>query len=339
MINEIDKDVCLEMYRNMKLTRRFDATTVDLMDQGEIPGSLHPAMGMEAIGVGVCTALRPTDLICPTHRTISAQITRGVDVRIVLAEFLGKVGGCHSGKAGSLHISAGLEMGIFGVDSVIGSRPGFGAGLALASQLRGENNVTVAFYGDGGANQGIVHEAMNIAAIWKLPLLFVCENNQYAYTTSVKDANAISPLSERAKAYGFTGETVDGMDVVAVYLAARKMVEQIRSIGGPLLLECEAFSYEGHWSGERRQSYLTYRTDEEIAHWKSRCPIKTYYDRLMESGVCKEEELMTVDKQVESLIEEAVVFSHNSSFPDFEEAFKHVYATEYKGIPQPGWIP
>ena len=184
---------------------------------------------------------------------------KGADVRIVLAEFLGKAGGCHSGKAGSMHISAGLELGIFGVDSVIGSRPGFGAGLALASQLRGENNVTAAFYGDGAANQGIVHESMNIAAIWKLPLLFVCENNQYAYTTSVKDANAINSLSERAKAYGFTGETVDGMDVVAVYLAARKMVEQIRSVGGPLLLECEAFSFEGHWSGERGRTDLTYR--------------------------------------------------------------------------------
>ena len=337
MIKQLDKDVCLGLYRSLRLTRRFDETTIELWNQGVIIGPLHPAIGMEAIGVGICTALKSIDFICPTHRTISSQITRGIDIRLLMAEFMGKSSGYHSGKGGSMHISP-LELGILGVDSVIGSRPGLGAGLALASKLRGDEGVTVAFYGDGGANEGIVHESMNIAAIWQLPLLFVCENNQYAYTTSAKDANAVEPLSRRAEAYGFTGQTIDGMDVVAVYVEARQMVEKIRSGSGPLLLECHAFDFKGHWSGESQQTYLNYRTKEEVAHWEARCPVLTHRSRLLEGGISTEQELSAIDEQVERLIEEAVEFGRNSEFPNPDEALKHVYATAYKGIPQPGWI-
>ena len=338
MTEKIDKSTYLKMYKNLRLARRFDERTVELMNQGEIPGPLHPAIGMEAIGVGIGTAMKDGDFLCSSHRTLSGQITRGAELKYILAEFMGRVDGYMSGKGGSMHISAGLDKGIFALDSVVGSRVGFGTGIALAFKLRKENKVVVAGYGDGGANQGVVQEAMNMAAIWKLPILFYCENNQYAATTSVKYSNLIKNLSERASAFGFSGETIDGMDVITVYNSANNAIEKIRSGSGPYLLECVSYRYRGHWSGEELQTYIKYRTDDEINYWKSKDPLKIFPNDLIEKYNCTEEELNKIDKEVEDIMEEAVEFARKSKFPEPENAIKDMYATTYEGIPHKGWI-
>jgi len=338
MTEKIDKNILLSMYKNLKLARRFDEKTVELMNQGEIPGPLHPAIGMEAIGVGIATAMGERDFLCSSHRTLSGQITRKAELKYILAEFMGKVDGYMSGKGGSMHISGGLDKGIFGIDSVVGSRVGFGAGIALAFKLRGEKRVVVAGYGDGGANQGVVHETMNMAAIWKLPVLFYCENNQYAATTSVKYSNLIKNLSQRASAYGFSGETIDGMDVICVYNHAKDAIEKIRSGSGPFLLECISYRYRGHWSGEELQTYIKYRNKEEIEYWKSKDPLKTFPSDLITKYNCTEDELKRIDKEVEDIIQEAVEFARNSKFPEPKDALKNMYATPLEGIPHKGWM-
>lgn len=334
----IDKNTSLKMYKNLKLTRRFDEVTIDLMNQGEIPGPLHPAIGMEAIGVGLGTAMDDGDFICASHRTLSAQITRGAQIKHILAEFMGKVDGYMSGKGGSMHISGGIDKGMFSIDSVVGSRAGFGTGIALALKLSKKNNVVVAGYGDGGANQGLVHESMNIAAIWNLPILYFIENNQYAATTSVKYSNKIKNLSQRAEAFGFSGETVDGMDVVTVYNTAKKAIDKIRSGAGPHLIEFIAYRYRGHWSGEELQTYIKYRDKDEIELWKSRDPLKIFPDEMVKKYGCTEEELKCIDREVEGILDDAVEFARNSKFPEPEEAVKGMYATPYPNIPHKGWI-
>ena len=338
MPEKIEKSTLLSMYKNMKLTRRFDDVTIDLMNQGEIPGPLHPSIGMEAIGVGLGTAMIDGDFICATHRTLSAQITRGAEIKHILAEFMGRVDGYMSGKGGSMHISGGLDKGMFSIDSVVGSRAGFGTGIALALKLSKKNNVVVAGYGDGGANQGPVHEAMNMAAIWSLPILYFCENNQYAATTSVKYSSKIENLSQRAAAYGFSGETIDAMNVMTVYNAAKKAIDKIRSGGGPHLIECKAYRYRGHWSGEELQTYIKYRDKDEIALWKSKDPLLTFSKELTETYGCTQAELQAVDKEVEDIMDEAVEFARNSKFPEPEEALRGMYASPYPNIPHKGWI-
>ena len=276
MEEKTSKEFYLGIYKNLKLTRRFEEKTIEMMNKGEIPGPLHPSNGMEAVGVGVCTALKKGDIICPSHRTISGQITKGAEIKYLLAEYMGKIDGYNKGKGGSMHVNAGFENDVFGVDSVVGGKASFAIGIALAGKLRGQKNVTVAFFGDGAMNQGVVHESMNMAAIWKLPVLFVCENNQFAATTSVKYSTLLEKLSKRAEAYGFEGFTVNGMDVIAVHDKTKEIVEKIRSGNGPALLECITYRFKGHWQGDPE----VYRSKEEVEKWvKTKCPIKKYKTR------------------------------------------------------------
>jgi len=328
MVKEFSKKKCLEIYRLLKLGRRFEEKSVELGDQGEIPGSLHPAIGMEAIGVGISLALKKGDITKKTHRGHSTMIAEGADIKYMFSELLGKANGYNSGKGGSMHLA--------GISAVIGSSTHMAAGAALAFKLRGEKRVAVAYYGDGAANQGPVHEAMNMAAIWNLPIVFVCENNLYAVSTSASYSTLLKNLSERAKAYGFIGITVDGMDVISVYKAAKELIEDARSGKGPSLLECKAYRFCCHSVGTERLG-LNYRSNEEVEEWRNRCPIKLWSDRLIKENVCTREKLEEIDKEVEKEIEKAVDFARKSKFPDTEDALKDMYATVYKGIPQPGW--
>ena len=323
------REFYLGIYKNLKLTRRFEEKTIEMMNRGEIPGPLHPSNGMEAIGVGVCTALKKGDIICPSHRTISGQITKGAEIKYLLAEYMGKVDGYNRDKGGSMHINAGFENDVFGVDSVVGGKASFATGIALAAKLRGQKSVTVAFFGDGAMNQGVVLESMNIAAIWKLPILFVCENNQYAATTSANYSTLLKNLSKRSEAFGFDGITIDGMDVLKVYNKAKEIVEKIRAGNGPSLLECIAYRYKGHWSGEELQNYVKYRGKDEIREWELKCPILTFGKYLTENGICSQSEIEGTDKEIEKIIEDAVYFARESSFPPPEEGIKGMYATEY----------
>ena len=329
MNNNIVIKSYLEIYKNLKLARKFEEKTIELMNKGEIPGPLHPSNGMEAIGVGVCSALKKGDIICPSHRTISGQITKGAQIKYLLAEYMGKIDGYNRGKGGSMHINAGFENDVFGVDSVVGGKASFSIGIALANKLRKNNHIVVAFFGDGAMNQGVVHESMNMAAIWKLPVLFVCENNKYAATTSAKYSTLLENLSVRAGAYGFNGHTVDGMDVVSVFKKSQEIIEKMREGDGPALLECNAYRYKGHWSGEELQNYIKYRSKEEIKEWELKCPIKTYKKYLINNNIYSEDKISEIDNKVEAIIEEAVDFARKSSFPSPEEGLRGMYATEY----------
>lgn len=328
MIKEFPKEKSLEIYRLLRLGRRFEEKSIELGDQGEIPGSIHAGIGMEAIGLGISLALQKGDITRRTHRGHAAMIAEGADIKYMFAELFGRVTGTNKGKGGSMHIA--------GISGVLGSNCHMAAGVALAFKIRNEKRVAVGYFGDGAANQGPVHEAMNMAAIWSLPVVFVCENNLYAVSTSVKYSSLLENLSQRAKAYGFKGITVDGMDVVSVYKAAKELLEAARSGKGPSLLECKSYRFCCHSAGTSRLN-LHYRSDEEVEKWKERCPIKLWSDKLINEKTCTADDLKIIDEKVEKEIEDAVDFARNSKFPDIEDAFKDMYATPYAGIPQKGW--
>jgi len=329
MQEKTEKQFYLKIYKNLKLTRRFEEKTIELMNRGEIPGALHPSNGMEAVGVGVCSALVKGDIVCPSHRTISAQITKGAQIKYLLAEYMGKVDGYSRGKGGSMHINAGFENDVFGVDSVVGGKASIATGIALAAKLRGNKSVTAVFFGDGAMNQGVVLESMNMAAIWKLPVLFVCENNQYAATTSASYSTLLKNLSSRSQAFGFDGFTVDGMDVLSVYNRTKEIVEKIRAGNGPSLLEAITYRYKGHWSGEELQNYVKYRTKDEIRQWELRCPILTFGKYLTANNICGQSEIDDIDAEIEKIIEDAVSFARKSEYPAAQEGIKGMYATQY----------
>lgn len=328
MIENFSKEKCLDIYKYLKLGRRFEEKTVELGNQGEIPGSLHTGIGMEAIGVGVNLALGKDDITIKTHRGHSAMIAEGADTRYMFSELLGKSNGYNKGRGGSMHLAA--------ISGVLGSSTHMAAGAALAFKIRKEKRVAVGYYGDGAANQGPVFETMNMAAIWKLPVIFICENNQYAVTTSVKYSNLIEHLSERAEAFGFEGVTVDGMDVIEIYKATLKFIELARNGGGPGLIECITYRFQDHSIGTANLK-LNYRSINEVEEWKKRCPILKWSGRLISENICTKNELLKVDDLVEKIINDAVEFARNSELPDPQSALKYMYASECKGIPQPGW--
>lgn len=336
MINRLSKEKCLMFYKRMKTIRRFDERVIELVNTNEVYGTTHEYIGEEAVAVGVCSALKKDDYIASTHRGHGHIIAKGADIKYMFSELMGRANGYNCGKGGSMHISD-PDLGILGANGIVGAGVPIALGAALVSKLRNSKKVTVAFYGDGGSNQGVVHETMNMAAIWDLPIIFVCENNQYAVSTSVKYSTKIENLSQRAKAYGFSGVTVDGMDVLAVYNAVKSLIKRARSGKGPSLLECKTYRFQGHFTAEGILG-LNYRTDEEIKYWKSRCPIKSWAKKLIAEDVCVQDELTEIDNLVEGLIEEAVGFARESKLPKPEDALKDMYATEYKGIPQKGWL-
>jgi pyruvate dehydrogenase E1 component alpha subunit len=324
----------IEIYRKMRLIRRFEERVIDLVNANEIAGVTHEYIGEEAIAVGVCTALKPTDVITSTHRGHGHLIAKGCDVRRMMAELFGRETGYNRGKGGSMHI-ADLSIGIYGANGIVAAGAPIAAGAAWASKIRRSGLVAVTFFGDGGANQGVLHETMNMAGIWKLPLLFVCENNQYAVTTPVSYATAGGSISQRAGGYGFPGVCVDGMDVEAVMLAARTAVERARAGEGPTLIECKAYRYQGHFTAERALK-LTYRPSEEIETWRALDPIVRYTSRLQEMGVMDGKQRAEVDSDIEALLDEAVEFARASAWPPAHEALAHMYAINYAGLPARG---
>ena len=333
-----NKKFYLEMYKNLKLAREFAEKVLELGNLGEIPGFLHSASGMEAVGVGVCMALKEEDIVVPTHRKPAQLISKGAEVKYMMAEYMGKIDGYNKGKGGELHCSPDMSTGVMSVASqvAVGSVP-IAAGIALADKLSKKKTVTVAFYGDGGANEGAVHETMNMAAILNLPILFVCENNKYAVSTSIDYASKINNLSERAKAYGFSGITIDGMDVLTIYEKTKELIEKIRLESSPFILECKTYRYHGHFTGERFLD-LKYRTKEEVEYWQKKDPVKCFAKKLLENYGFSNDEINRINETVEKLIDEAVEFARGSKYPEPIDALDDMYATEYEGLPDKGWI-
>jgi pyruvate dehydrogenase E1 component alpha subunit len=326
------KDELIGFYRTMRLIRRFEQRVVELVNRDEIGGTTHEYVGEEAVATGVCHALRRDDVITSTHRGHGHILAKGGDPRRMMAELMGRATGYNRGRGGSMHI-ADVDLGIFGANGIVGAGAPIACGAAMAAKLQRRDRVAVAFFGDGATNQGAVHEAMNLGAIWALPILFVCENNGYAISASIRDMAKVERLCDRAAAYGIPGVAVDGMDVRAVHAATAEAVARARAGGGPTFLECRTYRFVGHFTAEKALG-LRYRSSEEIEEWRRRDPLVTYPAWLAEQGVG---DPARVDDEVEVLLDAAVAFARESPLPAPEEALDGMYAVPYAGLPARGW--
>ena len=319
------KELYMLMLKRMMLIRRFDETVKDLVQSAELVGMAHCYIGEEAVAVGACTALRDEDYITGNHRSHGHPISKGGDVRIAMAELLGKATGYCKGKGGSMHL-ADFEIGILGESGIVASALPVAVGAALGSKMQNNDRVVISFFGDGASNQGACHEAMNMASIWKLPVIFLCENNQYAVTTSFRDTVAVENVSDRAVAYSMPGVLVDGQDVMAMHEATVAAIQRARAGEGPSLIEARTYRYEDHSEGLNRILREPYRTDEEVEQWKERDPISLHSTWLREQGVATEEEIDSVWSEVNQAIGDALEFARNSPYPDADDLFTDMYA-------------
>lgn len=311
------KEMLLQMY----LIRAFEEKADELYGLGKVHGTMHLSIGQEAMAVGAIAALRPEDYILSTHRGHGHCIAKGADVKIMMAEFMGKETGYCRGRGGSMHI-ADMESGNLGANGVVGGGIGMAVGAGLSIKMRGTGQVILCFFGDGAANRGIFHEALNMAAIWTLPVVYLCENNQYGMSMSVERAFPIEDIADRAAAYNMPGLVVDGNDVLAVYEATLEAVERARGGGGPSLIEGKTYRWKGHSKSDQER----YRTKEEVEAWKERCPIRRFQARLIDERVINEAEASRMAEEARRLIEEAVAFGEASPEPSVETILEGVYA-------------
>ena len=310
-----------EALRLMLTIRLFDEQAVALFRAGEIRGSTHPYIGMEAVGVGVTLALRPTDYVTSTHRGHGHTIAKGGDVRRMMAELLGRSTGYSGGKGGSMHI-ADMDRHMLGANGIVGGGMGLATGAALTARLQHTGSVAVCFFGDGALEQGVLHETTNLAAIWKLPVVYVCENNQYAMSTRSDWSVAGGDPASRAAGYGIPGLTVDGMDLVAVHSAACDFVERARRGDGPAYLICTTYRYHGHHAADP----LNYREREEVERWRQVDPIQRVKRAVVGGGVMTAAEVAELERGVEAEIEAAVEFGKASPEPDPDQLMTDIYA-------------
>ena len=323
-----DSDIpLLEMYRTMLTIRRFEERCNHLYMQGRIPSTLHLYIGQEAVATGVCAHLRPDDYAFSTHRPHGHAIAKGVSTRSIMAELFAKSTGCCKGKCGSMHVGD-VTVGMFPAIAIVGGNAPLAAGTALAAKWLEEDRVTVCFFGDGAMNEGAVHEAMNMAAIWDLPVVYVCENNLYAASTPVSTAFKVDDLAGRAAAYGLPGLVVDGNDVEAVYQVAGEAIGRARRREGPTLVEARTYRLCGHSRSDPR----TYRSKEEEAVWEAKDPIPNLGQRLKELGLASDETLAAIENEVTAIVDEAVTFAEESPSPAPTDALEHVFWTQADGL-------
>jgi pyruvate dehydrogenase E1 component alpha subunit len=310
-----------DLLRQMYTIRAFEEMAERLYTMGKMHGTMHLSIGMEASAVGAIAALRPDDLILSTHRGHGHCIAKGADLDRMMAEFMGKESGYCRGRGGSMHI-ADVQGGNLGANGVVGGGLATAMGVGLGLKLQKRDQVCLCFFGDGAANLGPFHESLNMAAIWTLPVVYVCENNQYAMSFSVKRAFAIERISDRAAAYGMPGETVDGNDLLAVYGAVRRAVARARAGEGPSLVETVTYRWRGHSKSDANR----YRTREEIAAWKEKCPIERFRTRLVEEGAITEEEAKRIEQEAYAAIEDAAEFAESCPEPEVAAIEEGVYA-------------
>jgi TPP-dependent pyruvate/acetoin dehydrogenase alpha subunit len=313
--------VQLEMYRRMVRIRRFEETVVELMGAGLMVGSAHLAIGQEAAIVGACLALRDDDYIVGTHRSHGHPLGKGADPRPLMAELLGKATGVNQGLGGSMHL-ADFSVGSLGETSIVGSGLPIACGGALSAQIRGTDQVALAFFGDGASNEGTFHESLNLSAAWRLPVVFYCENNLYAITTPLRTASAVTDIAERAHGYGMPGEVVDGQDVLACWSAATRAVARARLGEGPSLIEAKTYRFREHSEGRT----LSYRAEEEVEDWRRRDPIEAFQAVLTAAGTSRAD-VERIDAEVDAEMEAALAFARESPDPDPGLLETIVYAT------------
>jgi pyruvate dehydrogenase E1 component alpha subunit len=305
----------------MELIRAFDSMLPVLYTKGLLRGSSHAAIGQEAVAVGACSALEPRDYITSTHRGHGHVIARGAEVKRMMAELLGRQDGYCRGKGGSMHI-ADFSIGVLGANGIVGGGFGLAGGAALTASMRGEGQVVLCFFGEGAVNQGAFHEVANMAAIWRLPLIFMCENNQFAMSGRVGKMTSVENLADRAHAYGVPGEAVDGMDVLAVYDSASRAVQRARDGGGPSLIVATCYRFEGHFSGDVQG----YRTTEEAAIWRDRDPIERFRESLVSQGALTCEAADGLRASAADEIAAALEYAKESPLPEPAEVWEDVLA-------------
>jgi pyruvate dehydrogenase E1 component alpha subunit len=316
----LDKPLLLEIYRKMVAVRLFEETAADLFLKGQLPGFLHSYIGEEAVAAGVCAHLTPQDMITSTHRGHGHAVAKGARLDMMMAElFAKKTGYCH-GKGGSMHI-ADLDLGILGANGIVGGGVPIATGAGLALKLKGTDRVTVAFFGDGGSNTGAFHEGVNMAAVWNLPVVFVCENNQYAESTPRGIHQRIKDIAQRAMAYDIPGVVADGMDVFDVYQKAGEAIDRARGGGGPTLVEAKTYRFLGHYVGDPQ----TYRSKDEVEQWKKRDPIAMFRKRAVEEGKVGTADLDAIDAAIAKAMEQAVEFARQSPEPEIESALQDIF--------------
>ena len=308
------------MFESMIEIRTFEEKVQFLFLEGKMPGTIHQYIGMEACAVGVCSALKEDDIIGSTHRPHGHAIARGIPVREIMAELYGKTTGCCKGKGGSMHIGD-IKKGMLPAIAIVGGNIPVVVGMALAFKLKGEDKVAVSFFGDGASNEGAFHEALNMASIYEVPAVFVCENNLYGASTSIKKTLKIENISDRASSYGMKGVIADGMDVLDVYDKASKAIGDARTGKGPTLLELKTFRYCGH----SRRDPSNYIPKEEKNYWKEKDPIVRFEDFLLNKKILEKKEVEELKDRIDKKIEEAIKFGQNSPEPKPEDTFKDFY--------------
>jgi pyruvate dehydrogenase E1 component alpha subunit len=317
-----DEDL-IEMYRLMLLTRRFEEKTAELHEQAKIAELPHTGVGHEAIGVGACYSLRKDDLVQPYFRERSAWFTKGISPKMMMLELFGKKAASAKGKTTYLHL-IDPERGLIGSVGVVGSSMPIATGAALAIKLRKEDRVVLTFFGDGASNRGDFHESLNFAAIWKLPVIFVCENNRIAISVTTSKSMAVKNIADRAIAYGIPGVSIDGCNVLAIYDAVQEAVRRAREQNGPTLIEAKCQRLRAHAEGIRESRHK----DEVESLCSMYDPVKNFGNYLLEKGILTQEEMRQMEKKLVEEIEEAVRFAEKSPFPEPSEALKDVYEDE-----------
>jgi TPP-dependent pyruvate/acetoin dehydrogenase alpha subunit len=310
----------VELFRRMRVIRAFDALLPELYTNGLVRGSTHAALGQEAVAVGGCAALQSTDYITSTHRGHGHTIAKGADIHRMMAELLGRVDGYCRGRGGSMHI-ADFSIGMLGANGIVGGGFGIAGGAALSSQVLGQGRVVVCFFGEGAINQGAFHEVSNMAGIWKLPLVLLCENNHWAMSAQVEQMTAGGDLTRRADAYGFPGSQVDGMDVIAVRDAVSGAVERARAGDGPSLIVAHCYRFEGHFSGD----VMAYRDTTVADSWRKRDPIALLRQRLLVDGLAVEAELDEIERRCEQEVREALEWAKQSPLPEPGSVAENLY--------------
>lgn len=324
----ISKEKLLWIYETMVKIRVHEERVAELFAENKIPGFVHLYVGEEAIATGVVASLKKEDFISSTHRGHGHYIAKGGDIKASMAELFGRTKGCCKGKGGSMHI-VDLSIGELGANGIVGGGIPHAVGAAMGIKLNGLYDVAVAFFGEGASNQQNFHEGINLAAIWKLPVVFVCENNEYQISLPYSKQQIINSVAERGKSYGIPAVSVDGQDVMAVYEVAKEAIERARNGEGPSLIEAKTYRFRGHFEGDP----VVYRTKKELEWWKeNKDPIVIFKKILLEKNILSEDDFALIQKKKEEEIEEAVKFAESSPWPKKEDILKDVFSTSTKGV-------
>ncbi len=321
VVAKFSKETYLYWYELMQLIRQFELMAEEKYKmEGKIRGFFHAYIGQEAIAAGCITATRPDDMFITAYRDHGLAIAKGVSVNSCMAELYGKATGCAKGKGGSMHFFS-KECNFYGGHGIVGAQIGTGAGLAFAEKYRGTDNVALAYFGDGAARQGMLHETFNLAMLWKLPVVFICENNNYAMGTSIERTSNVIDIYKLADAYEMPADTIDGMSAEAVHDGVSRAVKRARENGGPTLLEIKTYRYKGHSISDPQK----YRTKEEVDEYRGKDPIQQVLKTILDHQFATQDEINEINRRVDAIVDESVKFAEESPWPDDSEVLKDVY--------------